>query len=60
MKLSEFNTHMPEELIASHPADVRDESRLMVLHKNSNEIEHRVFKDIQGNARKACRADETR
>ena len=46
MKLSEFNTRMPEELIASHPAPVRDESRLMVLHKQSNEIEHRVFKEI--------------
>ena len=46
MKLSEFNTRMPEDLIASHPAPVRDESRLMVLHKRSNEIEHRVFKEI--------------
>ena len=46
MKLSEFNTRMPEELIASHPVPVRDESRLMVLHKQSNQIEHRVFKEI--------------
>ena len=46
MKLSEFNTQMPEELIASYPSPVRDESRLMVLHKRSNQIEHRVFKDI--------------
>ena len=46
MKLSEFNTRMPEELIASHPSPVRDESRLMVLHKKSNQIEHRVFKEI--------------
>ena len=46
MKLSEFNTRMPEELIASHPVPVRDESRLMVLHKRSNTIEHRVFKEI--------------
>ena len=46
MKLSEFNTKMPEDLIASYPAPVRDESRLMVLHKRSNEIEHRVFKEI--------------
>ena len=37
---------MPEELIASHPSPVRDESRLMVLHKKSNQIEHRVFKEI--------------
>ena len=46
MKLSEFNTHMPEELIASYPSPVRDESRLMVLHKKSREIEHKVFKEI--------------
>ena len=46
MKLSEFNTRMPEDLIASHPSPVRDESRLMVLHKKSNQIEHRVFKEI--------------
>ncbi len=46
MKLSEFNTKMPEELIASYPVPVRDESRLMVLHKRSNQIEHRVFKEI--------------
>ena len=48
MKLSEFNTRMPEDLIASHPAPVRDESRLMVLHKQSREIEHKIFKDILG------------
>ena len=46
MKLSEFNTKMPEELIASHPVPVRDESRLMVLHKRSNQIEHKIFKEI--------------
>jgi len=46
MKLSEFDTRMPEELIASYPLPVRDESRLLVLHKRSNEIEHRVFKDL--------------
>jgi S-adenosylmethionine:tRNA ribosyltransferase-isomerase len=46
MKLSEFNTHMPNDLIAKHPAAERDESRLMVLHRKTGEIEHRVFKDI--------------
>ena len=46
MKLSEFNNHMPEELIAEHPAKHRDEARLMVLHRESGEIEHRLFKDI--------------
>lgn len=46
MKLSDFNYDLPEELIAQHPKDIRDESRLLVLNKNTGEIEHRVFKDI--------------
>ena len=46
MNLSDFDFELPEELIAQHPADKRDESRLMVLHKNSGEIEHRHFYDI--------------
>lgn len=46
MKLSHFNFDLPEELLASRPSDVRDESRLMVVHRKTGEIEHRVFKDI--------------
>ncbi|MFA5574321.1 MAG: tRNA preQ1(34) S-adenosylmethionine ribosyltransferase-isomerase QueA [Brumimicrobium sp.] len=46
MKLSEFNFDLPEELIAKHPAENRDESRLMVIHKDTGEIEHKMFKDI--------------
>jgi len=46
MKLSHFNFDLPEELLASRPTDVRDESRLMVVHRKTGEIEHRVFKDI--------------
>jgi len=46
MKLSHFNFNLPEELLASRPSDVRDESRLMVVHRKTGEIEHRVFKDI--------------
>jgi len=46
MKLSDFDYYLPEELIAQHPADKRDESRLMVLHKNTGVIEHRHFYDI--------------
>lgn len=46
MKLSDFDFELPEELIAQHPADKRDKSRLMVLHKNTGEIEHRHFYDI--------------
>ena len=44
MKVSDFNFELPKELIAQHPVEKRDESRLMVLNKDK--IEHRVFKDI--------------
>lgn len=46
MKLSDFDFELPEELIAQHPVDKRDESRLLILHKNTGEIEHRHFYDI--------------
>lgn len=46
MKLSQFKFKLPEEKIAQHPAKYRDESRLMVVHKKTGEIEHRMFKDI--------------
>ena len=46
MKLSEFYYDLPEELIAQHPIEKRDESRLLVLNKETGEIEHRVFKNI--------------
>ena len=46
MKLSEFNFDLPEELIAKYPSENRDESRLMVVHKDTGEIEHKQFKDI--------------
>ena len=46
MKLSKFKYNLPDELIALHPTKNRDESRLMVLHRNTGEIEHRIFKDI--------------
>lgn len=46
MKLSKFKFTLPQELIALHPAYNRDESRLMVLHKDTGEIEHRIFKDV--------------
>ena len=44
MKVSDFNFELPKELIAQHPIEKRDESRLMVLNKDK--IDHRVFKDI--------------
>ena len=46
MKLSQFKFKLPEEKIALYPAKYRDESRLMVVHKSTGEIEHRMFKDI--------------
>ena len=46
MKLSQFNFDLPQERIAKEPDRWRDECKLMVLHKDSGEIEHRLFKDI--------------
>ncbi len=46
MKLSEFKFDLPNSLIASHPAENRDESRMMVLHRSTGKIEHKTFKDI--------------
>lgn len=46
MELSDFNYYLPEELIAQTPIEKRDESRLMVLDKNTGEIEHKIFIDI--------------
>lgn len=46
MKLSKFRYHLPPELIASHPPKYRDESKLMVLNRKSESIEHKVFKDV--------------
>ena len=46
MKLSAFRYHLPLEQIAAYPAPNRDESRLMVLHKKSQEIEHKKFYEI--------------
>ena len=46
MKTSDFNFHLPEELIAQHPLEKRDTSRLMVLDKATGEIEHKHFYDV--------------
>ena len=46
MKLTEFNYELPEKLIAQVPIEKRDESRLMVLDREKQTIEHKVFKDI--------------
>ena len=46
MKLSEFMFDLPDELIAEYPSENRDESKLMVLHRKTGLIEHRLFRDI--------------
>ena len=46
MKLSQYKYNLPEELIANFPAENRDESRMMVLNRKDNSIDHKVFKDI--------------
>ncbi len=46
MKLSQFEFDLPEELLAEYPAEIRDESRLMVVHRDTGEIEHKMFKDV--------------
>ncbi|MDE6249225.1 MAG: S-adenosylmethionine:tRNA ribosyltransferase-isomerase, partial [Paramuribaculum sp.] len=46
MKLSQFKFNLPEELIAQYPAEERDQARMMVVHRDTGEIEHRIFKEI--------------
>lgn len=46
MKASDFDFYLPEELIAQHPLEKRDQSRLMVLDKKTGKIEHKRFYDI--------------
>ena len=46
MKLSDFMYDLPEERIAQTPAEPRDHSRLMVLHRDTHAIEHRHFYDV--------------
>ncbi|KYG76731.1 tRNA preQ1(34) S-adenosylmethionine ribosyltransferase-isomerase QueA [Roseivirga echinicomitans] len=46
MKLSAFKFELSEDKIAKYPTENRDESKLMVLHRDTGEIEHKMFKDI--------------
>ncbi|MDU5109744.1 MAG: tRNA preQ1(34) S-adenosylmethionine ribosyltransferase-isomerase QueA [Clostridium sp.] len=46
MKVSDFDFYLPEELIAQHPLEKRDASRLMVLDKKTGSIEHKSFHDV--------------
>lgn len=46
MKTSHFNFDLPSELLAEHPSEHRDEARLMVLNREKQTIEHKLFKDV--------------
>ena len=46
MKLSDFGFDLPEELIAEYPSENRDEAKLMVIHRETGKIEHKLFKDV--------------
>lgn len=46
MNVSEFDFYLPESLIAQHPVEPRDASRLMVLNRDSGRIEHQTFRDL--------------
>ena len=46
MKTSDFYYDLPEELIAQTPIEPRNASRLMVLNKETGEVEHKIFKDL--------------
>lgn len=46
MKLSQFQFELPPELLAEYPSEQRDECRLMVVHRDTGKIEHKLFKDI--------------
>jgi len=46
MKLSQYKYDLPDNLIAKYPAPIRDESRLMILDRKKEKIEHHVFKDV--------------
>jgi len=46
MKTSDFDYNLPEASIAQTPVEPRDSSRMLVLHRNTGEIEHRIFRDI--------------
>lgn len=46
MKLSQFKFKLPDNLIAQYPSPSRDDCKLMVVHRKTGEIEHRIFKDV--------------
>lgn len=48
MLVSDFDFHLPPELIAQHPPAIRGASRLLVLHRDGQPLEHRGFHDLRG------------
>ena len=46
MNTSDFNYHLPESSIAQTPFEPRDSSRLLVLHRDTGELEHRIFREM--------------
>src|SRR5688500_8356904 len=46
MKTSDFDYNLPQSSIAQTPIEPRDSSRLLILHRDTGEIEHRIFRDI--------------
>ncbi len=46
LRTADFDYHLPPERIAQHPVEPRDASRLLVLHRDTGEIEHRHFRDL--------------
>ena len=51
-KLGDFNYRLPKKLVAQHPESRRDYSKLMVVHQNSGDIEHKKFYNITNYMRK--------
>ncbi|MDR3297750.1 MAG: S-adenosylmethionine:tRNA ribosyltransferase-isomerase, partial [Prevotellaceae bacterium] len=48
MKLSQYKFEVSPDLVAKFPAPNRDESRLLVVHKSTGKVEHKIFKDVLG------------
>ena len=48
MNTSDFDYHLPQSSIAQTPLEPRDSSRLLVLHRDSDQLEHRIFRDLGG------------
>jgi S-adenosylmethionine:tRNA ribosyltransferase-isomerase len=47
MRTSDFDYHLPESSIAQTPAEPRDSSRLLVLHRDTGQLEHRIFREVR-------------